>query len=161
VERPYVPMMPSPYPNDGRELYERWKTGEISRNQLGDPLYQFWSRAHDPLQFLQDREWLELFRAAAPLRMPTNLPALPISLILYRGSSRDYARRMPWSTDLDIARMHMKKTRDQHGVPAFVFCTVIPAAQVLAFFNVKPLCEHEVIVDPASLRAISEAENCG
>jgi hypothetical protein len=107
-----------------------------------------WSYDDQPMTHLDHDAWLELFRAAAPITQPTNLPALSFPLTLYRGSTHQRRRRMSWTAECQMARQFIKRHREYGD--AALYSVVVERDAVLAHLNLRRV-EFEVVVDPAML----------
>ncbi|MGH3685951.1 MAG: hypothetical protein ACRDSM_13000 [Pseudonocardiaceae bacterium] len=129
-------------------LYRAWRAGEISRGSLRNTLPLAWSYDDQPMTHLEQDEWLELFRAAAPIKQPTNLPTLSFPLTLYRGSTHQRRRRMSWTTECDVARQFMNRHREYGD--AGLYSVVVERDAMLAHLNPRRV-EFEVVVDQAML----------
>lgn len=131
-------------------LYNAWTAGQISLGSLRNTLADAWTRDDEPITHLDHDLWLEMFRAAGWLKVPTNLDNLVYPLTIYRGSTEERARRMSWTTNRAVAAEHVKRHK-QHG-NARVYEAVVGADAVLAYLNTGHECE--VIVDPDKLGPI-------
>jgi hypothetical protein len=129
-------------------LYHAWRACEISRGSLRNTLPLAWSYDDRPMIHLEHDEWLELFRAAAPIKQPANLPALTFPLKLYRGSTHEWRRRMSWTTECHVARQFINRHREYGD--AALYSVVVERDAVLAHLNLRRV-EFEVVVDPAML----------
>lgn len=135
-------------PEGPGRLYRAWRACDISRGSLRNTLPMAWSYDDHPMDHLEHDEWLELFRAAAPIRQPTNLPPLDYPLRLYRGSTYQRRMRMSWTTKRTVARHFV--TRHRAYSEGALYTVTVNQDAVLAHLNLRRV-EFEVVVDPAML----------
>ena len=129
-------------------LYRAWRAREISRGSLRNTLPLVWSYDDQAMAHLGQDEWLELFRAASPIRQPIDMPALAFPLKVYRGSTHQRRRGMSWTTERHVALQFINRHR-AHGESA-LYAVVIGNDAVLAHLNLRRV-EFEVVVDPEML----------
>jgi hypothetical protein len=145
----------------GSEAWERaplldhwWQAGRLDRRMLAVLLPQAWQGPRWPLQVLDARTWLDLFKAAGFVSwdslVGTEIAAPSVPLTVYRGATDGVgAQGMAWTEDLETARRFAQaaESGEERGV---IYRAVVPPEAVLAIFRDR--AEHEVLVNPDMLR---------
>lgn len=101
-----------------------------------------------PEELMDGTEWVELFKASGFFAIPFDLN-LPTPLVIYRGATEERARRMAWSTDINVALYHKQRNRN-FKESGRLYRAVIDPAGALAYFHTTKR-ELEVVVDPGYL----------
>ncbi|SEP46591.1 hypothetical protein [Amycolatopsis saalfeldensis] len=138
-------------------LYQAWVARRITRDGLRDLLPDAWTRADpSPEMVIGATSWVEMFREAGRLLLPTNYPALPDMLTIYRGAIHHRRRGMAWTTDCHKAAQFRRRREQTERTPAFLFRAEVALEAVLAAFNTRG--EREIVVDPSFLKRIDRLD---
>lgn len=144
----------------GPLLHQWWRAGWLDDpKRLSPLLLEAWRGPRYPTMSLEDRDWLDLFKAVGFIGFDfTDGAAIPPPsrpLLLYRGvgPSRSPAG-MAWTEDLETAREFANSADNRSA--GVVYRALVPPRAVLAIFRDKE--ENEVVVDPRELNQIEVAE---
>jgi hypothetical protein len=139
-----------------------WKKGKITLPQLREFLVHAWEGNDRPYNCLGVRGWVRLYKAAGFIHTKAEgdnqgevddgvtKPTQP--LVVYRGTTPAYWRRMSWTTDQQQALWFAEWIKEVWKRPdSFVISTTVPPKHILAMLNGRG--ESEVVVNPNGLRS--------
>lgn len=111
-----------------------------------------WSAVETPEMLIPQSLWIRWFRRVGFVSDDgTACPTEPRAL--YRGCRQRYARRMSWTTDIEIARFFAQDDNPHYGRtggPGVILEARVSPRRILAIVH-NARKENEVIIDPTRL----------
>ena len=147
-------------------LWRAWKAGELERSELEELIRDsIWPYLDPPGGHrgpLTDDQWVELFRAAAPIAQTGRPKELSFPLSVYRAATATRSRGLSWCTSMAMAAPFLERL-EKLGETGRIWTAEIERDAVLAVIYRPSDCvtDHdarEIVVDPSGLP--TQLERC-